>query len=446
MGETHHIVIVGGGFGGLQAARKLKHAPVRVTLIDRRNFHLFQPLLYQVATASLSANNISCILRRVLRRHENTQILLAEARGIDADRRRLLLDDGELHYDTLIVAAGVDHSYFGHDEWRDLAPGLKSVEDATEIRRRILLAFEAAERTNDPLEREQWLTFVIVGAGPTGVELAGAISEIANHSLKHDFRSIDPTHAKIILVEGGDRVLASFPLTLSTKAAITLEKRGITVKTHSKVVGITADDVTYRSGESEVQVPTKTVLWAAGVQASPLGQLLAETTGAQLDRAGRVMVQPDLTITNHPEILVLGDLAHLTQNGELLPGVAQVALQQGTYAARLIRDRLGGKTSAPFHYVDFGKMATIGRAAAVVSVGRLHLSGFLAWLAWAFVHLTQLVRFQNRVLIFAQWLWLYLSWNRSARLITGKPLLPGSHSKVSNNRQILSKEDKNDGS
>ncbi len=434
MGEAHHIVIVGGGFGGLQAAQKLKNAAARVTLIDRRNFHLFQPLLYQVATASLSPSNISCTLRRVLRRQENTRILLAEARGIDAQRRRLLLDDGELHYDTLIVAAGVEHSYFGHEEWRDLAPGLKSVEDAIEIRRRILLAFEAAERTNDARERERWLTFVIVGAGPTGVELAGAVSEIANHSLKHDFRSIDPTQAKIILVEGGDRVLASFPSSLSAKAAISLKKLGITVKTNSMVVAITEEEATYRSGESELQVPTKTIIWAAGVQASPLGQVLGEATGARLDRAGRVMVQPDLTIANHPEILVLGDLAHLAQNGKPLPGVAQVALQQGTYAARLIRDRLDGKTPAPFHYVDLGNMATIGRAAAVVSVGRLHFSGLLAWLTWAFVHLMKLVRFQNRVLIFAQWFWLYLSWNRSARLITGKPLLPGSHSRISDNR------------
>lgn len=434
MGETHHIVIVGGGFGGLQATQKLKHAPVRVTLVDRRNFHLFQPLLYQVATASLSPNNITSTLRRVLRRQKNAQILLAEARGIDADQRRLLLDDGELHYDTLIVAAGADHSYFGHDEWREFAPGLKSVEDATEIRRRILLAFEAAERTNDPQEREQWLTFVIVGAGPTGVELAGAVSEITNHSLKHDFRNIDPTHAKIILVGGGDRVLASFPSTLSAKAAITLDKRGITLKTNSLVIAITKNNVTYRSGDREVQVSTKTVLWAAGVQASPLGQALAEATGVQLDRAGRVMVQPDLTVPNHPEILVVGDLAHLAQNGKPLPGVAQVALQQGTYAARFIRERLGGKTYAPFHYVDLGNMATIGRGAAVVSVGRLHLSGLLAWLTWAFVHLMKLVRFQNRILVFAQWSWLYLTWNRSARLITGKPLLPESHSKESNNR------------
>jgi len=442
MGETHHVVIVGGGFGGLQAAQTLKSAPVKVTLVDRRNFHLFQPLLYQVATASLSPGNITCVLRRVLRRQENAQVFLAEARGIDAAQRRLLIDDDELHYDTLIVAAGVGHSYFGHDEWKDLAPGLKSVEDATEIRRRILLAFEAAERTNDPQERERWLTFVIVGAGPTGVELAGAVSEIANHSLKHDFRSIDPTHAKIMLVEGGDRVLAPFPPTLSVKAAIALERRGITLKTHSVVVDITANEVTYHTGDHDVRVPTRTVLWAAGVQASPLGQALADATGAQLDRAGRVMVQPDLTVPNHPEILVIGDLANLSQDGQPLPGVAQVALQQGTYAARLIRDRLDGKQRAPFHYVDLGNMATIGRSAAVVSVGSLHLSGFLAWLAWAFVHLMKLVRFQSRIMIFAQWFWLYLTWNRSARLITGKPLLPGSHSKASQNRQILSEKEK----
>ncbi len=443
MGETHHVVIVGGGFGGLQAAQTLKSAPVRVTLVDRRNFHLFQPLLYQVATASLSPGNIASVLRRILRRQENAHVLLAEARGVDAAQRRLLLDDdGELRYDTLIVAVGVGHSYFGHDEWRDLAPGLKSIEDATEIRRRILLAFEAAERTNDPQERDRWLTFVVVGAGPTGVELAGAISEIANHSLKHDFRNINSRHARIILVEGGDRVLATFPPTLSAKAATALESRGITLKIHSLVVGITENEVTYRTGDREVRVPTRTVLWAAGVQASPLGQALAEATGAQLDRAGRVMVQPDLTVPNYPEILVVGDLANLSENGKLLPGVAQVAIQQGTYAAQLILDRLGGKKRAPFHYVDLGDIATIGRSAAVMSVGRLRLSGLLAWLAWAFVHLTKLMRFQSRILVFAQWTWLYLTWNRSARMITGKPLLPGSHGKANNNHSDIYREGK----
>jgi NADH dehydrogenase len=415
---------------------------VKVTLVDRRNFHLFQPLLYQVATASLSPNNIASVLRRTLRRQENAQVLLAEARGVDAAQRRLLLDDGELRYDTLIVAAGAGQSYFGHDEWRDLAPGLKTIEDAIEIRRRILLAFEAAERTNDPQERERWLTFVIVGAGPTGVELAGAISEIAAHSLKHDFRNIDPSHARIIVVDGGDRVLATFPSTLSAKAATALERRGVTLKTHSQVVGITENEVTYRTEDRDARLQTRTVLWAAGVQASPLGQALAEATGAQLDRAGRVIVQPDLTIPNHPEIFVVGDLANLAENDKPLPGVAQVAMQQGAYAAQLIRHRLDGKSRAPFHYVDLGNMATIGRSAAVVSVGSVHLSGFVAWLAWAFVHLTKLMRFQSRILVFAQWAWLYLTWNRSARLITGKPLLPGSHSKAIDNPSDISRKRK----
>jgi NADH dehydrogenase len=421
MTSTHRVVIVGGGFGGLQAARSLKRAPVQVTLIDRRNFHLFQPLLYQVATGGLSPANIAAPLRSVLRRQKNVEVILGDAVDIDVAGRRVILSDGEVPYDTLIVAAGATHSYFGRDEWAALAPGLKTVEDATEIRRRILLAFEAAEREPDAKRREAWMTFVLVGGGPTGCELAGALSEIARHTLRDDFRRINPWDAKLILVEASDRVLSAYPPELSAKARESLERLGITVRTGTLVTDIHEDDVVLKSGERTEQVPARTVIWAAGVKASNLGKALATQTGAALDRAGRVSVEPDLTLPAHPEIFVIGDMAnYVHQGGKPLPGVAPVAMQQGGYAAKTIDRRLKGKSPLPpFRYKDRGSMATIGRRAAVAQVSRFKLSGFLAWLMWLFVHLIELIEFQNRLLVLIQWAWNYLTFNRSARLITG---------------------------
>ena len=425
MEKPHHVVIIGGGFGGLYAAKSLKRAPVRVTLLDRRNFHLFQPLLYQVATGQLSPANIAAPLRAILKRQKNNRVFLAEAIDIDVKNRRVVLSDGEVGYDTLIVAAGVRHHYFGRDEWERLAPGLKTIEDATEIRRRILLAFEAAEREADPDRLRAWLTFVIVGGGPTGVELAGAVGEIARHTLTRDFRAINPADARIVLVEGMDRVLPPYPPTLSAKAEAALNRLGVTVRTGAMVTDIQPDVVTIRSGEQSERIPTRTVLWAAGVQASTLGGILASATGAAVDRVGRVVAEPDLSLAGHPEIFVIGDLAHFShQTGKPLPGVAPVAMQQGRYVATLIMRRLRGETMPPFRYRDHGNMATIGRAEAVADLGWVHFSGFPAWLAWLFIHLISLVEFQNRVLVLIQWAWNYVTWNRYARLITGKSPLP----------------------
>jgi NADH dehydrogenase len=421
--SLHHVVIVGGGFGGLTAAQTLRRAPVRVTLLDRRNFHLFQPLLYQVATGNLSNAHIAWPLRAILRRQANVQVLLAEVRDIDAANRRVILDHGSsIDYDTLVVAAGASHSYFGHDEWHDLAPGLKSLEDATELRRRIFLAFEAAERTADLEARKRWLTFVIVGGGPTGVEMAGALAEIAHHVLRHDFRTIDPTHATILLVEGADRLLPPFDPSLAAKATAALTAMGVTVKTGALVTNITAGDVTYRIGQGTTHVPAGTVFWAAGVQASPLSTVLAKATGATLDRAGRVSIQPDLTIAGHPEIFAIGDMTHLTEDGKPLPGVAQVALQQGRHVAKVIQARLRGDAPPkPFHYVDLGSMAVIGRASAVVQARRVKLSGLFAWLAWAFIHVIKLMGVENRLKVLMTWGWHYTTWNSDGRLITGGP-------------------------
>jgi NADH:ubiquinone reductase (H+-translocating) len=415
----HRVVIIGGGFGGLYAAQALGHAPVQVTLIDRRNFHLFQPLLYQVATGGLSPGEIASPLRHVLRRHTNTEVLLAEMTDLDAVNRHVVLRDGEEGYDTLIVAAGASDSYFGNDQWEPLAPGLKTIEDATEIRSRILLAFEKAEREPDEEARRAWLTFVVVGAGPTGVELAGALGEIANDTLRHDFRRIDPSTARIFLVEGSDRVLPPYPPDLSAKAEEALIRMKVRPMLGALVTGIDETGVTVRRGNEIEHIPARTVLWAAGVQASPLGRTLAERAGAKLDRVGRVIVEPDLTIAGHPEILVIGDLANFAhQTGKPLPGVAPVAMQQGRYAAKLVRGRLSGKTLEPFHYWDKGSLATIGRAAAVADFGRIHIDGYLAWLTWLFVHLMYLVEFDNRLLVLIQWAYNYFTRNRGARLIT----------------------------
>jgi NADH:ubiquinone reductase (H+-translocating) len=420
-----HVVIVGGGFGGLHAARRLKRAPVRVTLIDRRNFHLFQPLLYQVATGALSPANIAAPLRAILKRQKNTRVLLGEVTDIDLARRRVLLSDDVIDYDYLILAAGARDNYFGHDDWEIYAPGLKTVEDATDIRRRILLAFEAAERETDPETRQAWLTFVIVGGGATGVELAGAMGELAHHTLRGNFQSINPAEARILLLEGADRVLPPYVPKLSAKAAAALAKLGVTVRTGTFVTDIQQDEVTVRSGDKMERIATHTVLWAAGVRASSLSLVLSKAQGVDQDRSARVIVQPDLTIPGHAEVFVIGDMAQCKDEaGKPLPGVAPVAIQQGRYAADLIQKRLHGETLPPFKYKDRGSMATIGRNAAVVDLGWVRFSGFLAWLTWLFVHLMTLVLFSNRLLVFMQWAYNYITRNRSARLITGENVLP----------------------
>jgi NADH:ubiquinone reductase (H+-translocating) len=423
--DTHKVVILGGGFGGLTAALKLKNAPVQVTLIDRCNYHLFQPLLYQVATGSLSPANVAGPLRQVLRKQKNTQVLLGEAINIDTAKRQVILSDGVVDYDTLIVATGSTHQYFGHDEWEQFAPGLKNLNDATAMRGRILLAFEAAERERDPEKLRAWMTFVIVGAGPTGAELAGALGEIAHDTLKHDFRDIDPSNTRIVLVEGTDRPLPTYPPKLSEDARKMLERLGVTVRTGAMVVGIDAECVTIKEGDRTEKIPTRTVLWAAGVLASPLGKILNQHAGAPIDKASRVLVEPDLTVPGHPEIFVIGDLANFShQTGQPLPGVAQPAIQEGAYAAKVIRARFRGEKVKPFHYFDKGNLATIGRFAAVADLNWLQISGLPAWLIWIFIHLLYIVQFQNRLLVMTQWAWLYLTFDRSARLITGKNPLP----------------------
>lgn len=420
-----HVVILGGGFGGLHAARSLRRAPVRVTLVDRRNFHLFQPLLYQVATGGLSPANIAAPLRCILKRQGNTSVLLGEVAGVDVARRVVQLTDGEISYDTLIVATGASHNYFGNPRWARFAPGLKTVEDATEIRARIFLAFEAAERESDPERIRAWLTFVVVGAGPTGVELAGALGEIAHDTLRREFKGIDPSQARILLIEAGPRPLPSYPPKLAANAASELARLGVTLVTGSAVTAVDGHGVTLRCGERSERVEARTVLWAAGVQASPLGKKLAEQTGAELDRAGRVVVGPDLTLPGHPEIFVIGDLAHFRSpdGAGPLPAVAQVAMQQGRHAARQITTRLArgaaaGAAGPAFRYRDYGTMSTIGRAAAVADLRGLHLSGYPAWWIWLLVHLVMLIQFGNKVLVLVQWAWSYWSRNRSARLIT----------------------------
>jgi NADH dehydrogenase len=413
-------VIAGGGFGGLYAARSLRSTPVAVTVIDRRNFHLFQPLLYQVATGALSPGEIASPLRYVLRKQRNTVVLLAEIRDLDASGRRVLLADGEVPYDDLIVATGATHHYFGHDEWAKLAPGLKTIEDATAIRSKVLVAFEHAERETNPEERRAWLNFVIVGGGPTGVELAGALGEIANDTLRSDFRHINTRDARIILIEGEPRLLPLFPPDLSAKAEQQLIALGVRTRTSARVTNIDESCVTVHAGGQDEHIAAKTVLWAAGVRASRLGKVLAERAGATLDRAGRVIVEPDLSIAGHPEIHVIGDLASFShQGGKLLPGVAPVAMQEGRYVARLIRARVAGRAvSKPFHYFDKGNLATIGRNKAVADFGKLHIAGFLAWFTWVFVHLMYLVEFENRLLVLTEWVYNYITRNRGARLIT----------------------------
>jgi NADH:ubiquinone reductase (H+-translocating) len=416
----HRAVIIGGGFGGLYAARALKNDNVSITLVDRRNFHLFQPLLYQVATGALSPGEIASPLRVLLRKQKNAQVLLADAVDLDPGARSLLLDKGAIPYDSLIVAAGARHFYFGHDSWEPIAPGLKSLEDATRIRHKILYAFEAAEREPDPDIRRRWLTFVIVGAGPTGVELAGALAEIANDSLRHDFRSIHPEESRILLLDTSPRVLTAFPESLSAAAERQLLRLGVRVKPSVRVTAIDADGVTYSTstGSSE-RIEAHTVLWAAGVKPSPWGEILARRTEAKLDRTGRVIVNADLTIPGHPEIFVIGDLAYREQDGAPLPGIAPVAMQQGRYAASVILDRLRSRSVPPFRYFDKGYLAVVGRNSGVGVIGGLKLHGFIAWFVWLFVHLMYLAQALNRVLVFLRWGYQYVTFYRGARLITG---------------------------
>jgi NADH:quinone reductase (non-electrogenic) len=423
MEQSHRVVILGGGFGGLNAAQKLKRAPVDVTLIDRRNFHLFQPLMYQVATGSLSPGEIAAPLRGVLSKQKNTQVLLGEAADIDPDAKRVILRDGATFpYDSLIVATGSKTSYYGNDEWSEWAPSLKSVEEATAIRHKILYAFECAERATTEDEARAWLTFVIVGAGATGMELAGALAEIANETLKNDFRRINPQEARILLMEGGPRVLTAFPEDLSAKAEKLVAELGVDVKKNVMVTCIDADGVTYKFGEETKSLAARTVLWAGGVIATEFGKKLAERTKAETDRSGRIKVNPDLTVSGFPDIFIVGDLMLSSgKDGKPLPGVAQVAIQGGAYAAKVIRGRLQGKKDVkPFHYFDKGNMAVIGRAAAVADIFGIHLAGLFAWLTWLFVHLIYIVEFQNRVLVFVQWGFEYLTFSRGARLITGE--------------------------
>ncbi len=406
------VVIVGAGFGGLYAARALKRAPVEVTIIDRHNYHLFQPLLYQVATAGLSPGDIAYPIRSVVRHQENTRVLMAEGAAIDAQFRKVILRDGEVPYDYLILATGASHSYFGHADWEPDAPGLKTIDDALEIRRRILLAFEKAEREAGPSRRQALLTFVIVGAGPTGVELAGAIAEIATKVMTRDFRKFNPREARVILVEAGPRVLPAFPEELAAKAEAALKKLGVEVRRNSPVTSIQPGEVVV-GGE---QVFAATILWAAGVVASPM----ARSLGVPLDRAGRVIVEPDLSVPGHSEVFVIGDLASfLHQTGKPLPGLAPVAIQQGRHAAENILRLCQGRSSEPFRYADRGSLATIGRAAAVADFGVVKVSGFLAWIAWLFVHIFWLIGFRNRFVVLFEWAWAYLTFQRAARLITG---------------------------
>ena len=419
---SHRVVIVGGGFGGLYAAKGLAHAPVELTLVDRHNYHLFQPLLYQVATGALSPGEIASPLRHVLSRNRNTRVWLAEVTDIDVDARELILGELKLPYDTLVLAAGAGNHYFGHDRWQADAPGLKSIEDATEIRSRILRAFESAEMETDPETRREWLTFVLIGGGPTGVELAGAMSEIANDTLRHDFRSINPAESHILLLEGGPRILPTFPPQLSEAAERSLTRMGVHTRTKTMVTGIDPTGVTVLVDGATHRIPTRTIVWSAGVAPSPLGAILARRIGVAPDRAGRVVVEPDLSVPGHPEILVIGDMANFShQDGKPLPGVAPVAMQQGRYVASLIQKRLRGEPVEPFHYWNKGNLATIGRRSAVADFGAIRFSGPIAWLGWLFVHLMYLVGFENRVLVLIKWAYNYVTHNRGARLITGGP-------------------------
>ena len=422
--SPHRVVIVGGGFGGLYAAKEFGRLPVQVTLIDRRNFHLFQPLLYQVATGTLSPADISSPLRGVLSRQRNTTVLMDEVVDVDPVQQTIQLATQEVSYDTLIVATGVSHHYFGNEQWKTVAPGLKTVEDALDMRRRIFVAFEAAEKELDPAKRQAWLTFVIVGGGPTGVELAGAIAELAFNTLKKDFRNIDTTETKVILLEGMDRVLPPYPPELSAKAAEALQALGVTVQTKTLVTNIQDDVVTAKQGDEVQEIPARTILWAAGVKASSLGRVLADRTGVALDRSGRVLVEPDLSVAGHPNIFVIGDLAdYAHQGGKPLPGIAPVAMQEGQFVAKLVAARLANRPLPTFAYRDAGSLAVIGQNKAVADLKKVKLSGPLAWFVWVFAHIFYLIEFDNKLIVMLQWGWNYFTRSRGARLITGEASL-----------------------
>lgn len=419
---AHRVVIVGGGFAGLTAARALRRTPVDITLLDRRNFHCFQPLLYQVATGGLSPANIAAPLRGILQKQKNCRTLLADVSRIDPQQQVVHSDLGEHPYDSLLVCTGSSHAYFGHPEWEQFAPGLKTLEDAVAIRAKVFLAFEKAEAETDPKERQRLLTFVVIGAGPTGVELAGAIAELARHTLRGNFRAIDPKMARVILLEGGDRILTSYVPKLSQSALHSLQRLGVEVRLKAKVTHVSEQVVTFEQEGQTFELKAQVVLWGAGVQGSPLGKQLADQTHCKIDKQGRLLVRDNLTLPNFPNIFILGDLAHVEQQGKIIPGVAPVAMQMGKYAARLIDARLRNKIIPMFEYHDKGSMATIGRGAAVADLGFLQLTGYPAWLAWLFLHVIFLVGFESKLLVLIQWAWNYITRARSARLIADDPV------------------------
>jgi NADH:ubiquinone reductase (H+-translocating) len=430
------VVIIGGGFGGIEAARALKRAPLRLTMIDRRNHHLFQPLLYQVATAALNPADIASPIRRILRHQRNASVILGEASSIDTRQKIVHLLDGEVAYDYLIVATGATHSYFGHDEWLEPAPGLKTLEDAVEIRRRVLVAYEAAEREIDQQEVATWMTFVIIGGGPTGVEMAGALAEISRHVLERDFRRIDPSKARIVLIEAGPKLLPAMAPESSASAARQLKRLGVEIITDSPVTAIDDRGVTHGG----LQLESRTVIWAAGVAASPLGKSIAATTNAKLDRAGRVIVNQDLSVPGADDVFVIGDLASIKSDGKPVPGLSPAAIQEGRHAAKNVVRLMRSEATLPFHYRDKGTLATIGKRAAVADIAGLHLSGLVAWLMWLFVHILFLIGFRNRFIVMVEWAWTYLRDDRGARLITGdvEPLLERGE-KIENRDRMLSK-------
>ena len=423
--KLHHIVILGGGFGGLYAAKILSEGKVKVTVIDKRNFHLFQPLLYQVAAGWLSPGDIASPLRVVLNKYKNTYVLKAEVTDILPQEKKVVFRDGDINYDTLIVATGSYHHYFGHDQWANIAPGLKTVEDALEMRRKILLSFEAAERETDPKKQQEWMTFLIIGAGPTGVELAGTIGELTRTTLKDDFRNINTENAKIILVEGLNHVLPTYPPELSEKAEKSLKKLGVNIRLNTMVTNIETSRATIsRNGDSEI-IQSRTILWTAGVKASALGKALEKHAGAKLDKSGRVTVNADLSVPGYPNIFVIGDLAHLLYQGQdPLPGVAPVAMQEGSYVAKIILNRIKGKETKPFEYKEKGNLAVIGTNSAVADLGSLKFSGFIAWLTWAIVHIRYLIEFDSKVVVLFKWAWSYFTRKRGVRLITGEDPFP----------------------
>ena len=423
--KPHQVVVIGGGFGGLSAVRTLNNLPIKITLIDKRNFHLFQPLLYQVATGLLCTSEVTAPLRHILRKQRNAQVLLGEVINFDPSGKRVFLTDGDIEYDTLIVTVGMMNHYYGHDEWAQYAPGLKTIEDTSKIRQRIFYAFEVAERETDPAKRQEWLTFVVIGSGATGIELSGMLAEIARNTLKDEFKTIHPEESQILLLEAADHILPSFPPGLSKKAEKSLNRLGVRTLTGTKVIDIGEDSITVERPEGKKHFAARTILWASGVKASPLGQKLAEKTGVRVDSQGRVIVNPDLTIAGHPEIFVIGDLSHCQgKDSKPLPGLAPVATQQGRYVARIISNRLKGKSNPkPFRYFNKGILAVIGRHAAVADIGRWHFGGYFAWLLWFFIHLVLLIKFENRIIVLIRWAFQYITYNHGARQLSVEGML-----------------------